>query len=352
MGLSFVAPTIIEGTPTTCLEKVEIEKLNVKWENVLFVYIVGQPPTMNAMNALIKSKWGVSADSTVHRHDHGYFVVNLVNRGDKDSILYSGPHLFYGKTMIIQQWTSSFDFHKEVQKVIPILVMLPNLPLNCWSENSLSRIGSLLGVPIYADDCTTKILRVSFARFLVEMDVSKVVPKEIQIEDPNGRKFTQKVVIDWLPAFCIKCQFIGNNCDAKTARPPTKPTQKWVLKKIIVVNEPKGNAATETQDDHVTGSLVMSVDSGCVGPSNTVGDPPLAAKVSNEITPVSTHVQQQNVEEEEPWEVVTRKSKGKQVAYQLMRGVSYSLWNSTHDLGRPGVLRNPIYHDVIQCLEC
>lgn len=247
MGLSFVAPTIIEGTPTTCLEKVEIEKLNVKWENVLFVYIVGQPPTMNAMNALIKSKWGVSADPTVHRHDHGYFVVNLVNRGDKDSILYSGPHLFYGKTMIIQQWTSSFDFHKEVQKVIPILVKLPNLPLNCWSENSLSKIGSLLGVPIYADDCTTKILRVSFARFLVEMDVSKVVPKEIQIEDPNGRKFTQKVVIDWLPAFCIKCQFIGNNCDAKTARPPTKPTQKWVPKKIIVVNEPKGNAASLQQ---------------------------------------------------------------------------------------------------------
>lgn len=55
---------------------------------------------------------------------------------------------------------------------------LPNLPLNCWSDNSLSRIGSVLGIPIYAHECTTKVLRVSFSRILVEMDVTKAIPQK------------------------------------------------------------------------------------------------------------------------------------------------------------------------------
>lgn len=42
---------------------------------------------------------------------------------------------------------------------------------------SLSSTVSLLGVPIGADDCTTKKSRVNYARILVEIDVSKPLPK-------------------------------------------------------------------------------------------------------------------------------------------------------------------------------
>lgn len=104
-------------------------------------------------------------------------------------MIYSGPHLLFVKPMIMKKWSPNFDFHKEILKVIPIWVKLPNLPLNCWSGNFLSRIGSSIGVPINADECTTKILRVSFSRILVEIDVTKEIVYEIQIEDPYMKTF-------------------------------------------------------------------------------------------------------------------------------------------------------------------
>lgn len=48
---------------------------------------------------------------------------------------------------------------------------IPNLPLNCWEMVTLSRISSVLGNPIYADECMTKAGRISFARVLIEIDV-------------------------------------------------------------------------------------------------------------------------------------------------------------------------------------
>ncbi|KAG5605882.1 hypothetical protein H5410_027374 [Solanum commersonii] len=59
--------------------------------------------------------------------------------------------------------------------------------------DSLSRISSGLGVPLYGDECTTKVERISFERVLVEMDVSRELPKKLMVEDPNGRVFEHEV---------------------------------------------------------------------------------------------------------------------------------------------------------------
>lgn len=93
-------------------------------------------------------------------------------------------------------------------------------------NNSLSKIGSLLAVLICIDECTTKVLKVSFARILIEMDVTKEVPRELNIEDPSGSMFTQKVIYDWLPAFSNKCELIGHNCEKALPRKPAKQVQK------------------------------------------------------------------------------------------------------------------------------
>jgi len=111
-------------------------------------------------------------------------------------------------------------------------------PLNCWGEDSLSRIGSILGVPLYADECTTHQYRISFARLLIEMDVTKELPKEVQIEDVHGKVFKQQVMYDWTPPFCGKCKMVGHDCSSswqpqpRSVRPAIqkKTVQKWVPK--------------------------------------------------------------------------------------------------------------------------
>ncbi|XP_057250082.1 uncharacterized protein LOC130591164 [Beta vulgaris subsp. vulgaris] len=181
MGLKFVAPTVVDGVSIAKLEKAEVDTMNEIWMNAVIVYVVGQNPTLTALKSFIMANWNLGNEPQMFKHEEGYFVVKMGSR------------------------EASFNFHNEVLKVIPIWIKLPNLPLNCWSEDSLSRIGSLIGVPLYADECTSKALRVSFARILVEMDVTREVKKMVKIADPNGQTIVQPVLYDWLPAYCKKC---------------------------------------------------------------------------------------------------------------------------------------------------
>lgn len=74
-------------------------------------------------------------------------------------------------------------------KTLPLWVKFPNLPLNCWGMKSLSRIASGLGIPLYADECTSKVDRISYARVLSEMDVTRELPVSVNVHDPNGKCF-------------------------------------------------------------------------------------------------------------------------------------------------------------------
>lgn len=95
-----------------------------------------------------------------------------------------------------------------------------------------------MGVPLFASECTTKQLRISFARVLIEMDITHTLPQEIQFEDPNGRVLTQSVVYDWVPPYCKQCLLVGHDC-SKIKKPKgqvnkqaksTRQVQKWVPK--------------------------------------------------------------------------------------------------------------------------
>lgn len=57
---------------------------------------------------------------------------------------------------------------------------------------------------MYADECTSKQLRISFARILVEVDVTKALPQSVLVQDPSGNTVAQKVVYDWVPPYYKK----------------------------------------------------------------------------------------------------------------------------------------------------
>lgn len=119
------------------------------------------------------------------------------------------------RSIIVKTWSPEFDLSKEIMQTIPLWVKFPNLPLNCCGLQLLSRISSGLGIPLYADECITQIDRISYARVLIEMDISQNLPSAIKVEDPNGREFTQKVIYEWVPAYCPSCLIIGHKCQLK-----------------------------------------------------------------------------------------------------------------------------------------
>ncbi|XP_070026292.1 uncharacterized protein [Nicotiana sylvestris] len=129
-------------------------------------------------------------------------------------------------------WSADFDFNKEILQTIHVWVRYPNLPLNCWGAKSLSKISSGLEIPLYADACTTRLDRISYARVLIEMDVNKELLRAIKVTYPNGREFMQEVAYDWIPEFCHTCLQVGHKCNKREQLAP-KPRPKQQKQKQV-----------------------------------------------------------------------------------------------------------------------
>ncbi|MCD7463681.1 hypothetical protein HAX54_051125 [Datura stramonium] len=67
--------------------------------------------------------------------------------------------------VILKPWTPDFDFNKEYPTEIPLWV-----------------------------------------------NVTKTLPEEVVIMDPNGQQFLQPIVFDWKLEFCQQCQIVGHKC--------------------------------------------------------------------------------------------------------------------------------------------
>ncbi|KAK4727179.1 hypothetical protein R3W88_032096 [Solanum pinnatisectum] len=123
--------------------------------------------------------------------------------------------------MIIKPWAHDFNLKEEVLRTIPLWVKLPNLPLNCWTTTTLSKIGSGLGKPLCADACTSNVERISYARLLVEIDVTQQMKEKIKYE--------------WRPMYCTKCCQVGHVCREENLH-VEKPRGKKVWRKARVLD--------------------------------------------------------------------------------------------------------------------
>ncbi|XP_060210892.1 uncharacterized protein LOC132637893 [Lycium barbarum] len=161
---------------------------------------------------------------------------------DLNEVLLAG-YTINNKPIILKIWNPYFDFTDEFLTEIPLWIKFPHLPVSCWSDDSLGKIASVIGKPLFADECTAKRTRISFARILVEVNTTKPLLDTIVIFDPYGRELEQDVIYDWKPTFYAKCMKLGHQSPPKVRPDPPQPrprrrrrnqqpTQAWMTKPV------------------------------------------------------------------------------------------------------------------------
>ncbi|XP_059290257.1 uncharacterized protein LOC132043810 [Lycium ferocissimum] len=196
-------------------------------------------------------------------------------------------------------WSPEFEFDKEILQTIPLWVRYPKLPLSCWNPESLSQISSVLGNPLFADECTNKVERISFARVLVEIDITRELPKKITVLDLKGRTFAQRVDYDWEPLYCSQYLMVGHKCPNNEVAQPKPTKHKAAKMKQIWQNKDR---ADETED---SGSILV--------PKETNRSTEVVTPKINPPVRVDTNEQQEKSAntvpaDEGPWQVVKHKS--------------------------------------------
>ncbi|XP_058783664.1 uncharacterized protein LOC131658381 [Vicia villosa] len=229
LQMEFVAPKVVNGEIEVEIEEDDIASEIRYWDTALIMYVLGGDLSMNTVKQFMIRNWNFAKLPDMFFNDEGYFILRFPSMDDKDLVLTKGPYTIHNMPMLLTDWKPNFDLKKDMLRTIPIWVTLPHLPLHLWGQRSLSKIGSALGTPLVTDECTANKLRVSYARILVEMDITKPPITEISIRDAEGNKRKQIVEYDWRPNYCDKCQRIGHNCLDPIVK---KPVKQWKAKPI------------------------------------------------------------------------------------------------------------------------
>ncbi|CAI9109144.1 OLC1v1008906C1 [Oldenlandia corymbosa var. corymbosa] len=186
---------------------------------------------------------------------HHFICCNLMPTSYTAKVTYEMALLLYA---IVTE--TPFDAASVIRDQLTRCITDPKCHLPEW-ESSLrgvsqsSVILTMLFSPVsYVQfyEYTVNKSKVQYARILVEMKITDTVPDRIVFEDEYGNIQVHRVVFEWMPTQCKKCQNYGHvteRCQIKSQNEVPKvvtPSSEW--RKIVKGKEVRG----ETVDGGIT----------------------------------------------------------------------------------------------------
>ncbi|KAK4707080.1 hypothetical protein R3W88_033378 [Solanum pinnatisectum] len=170
-SLAYIPPSSKDGKIIVNIEKEDLLEQQKYWENLQIGYVIGDSP----------------------------YVKTLESFEDRDCVLQSGPYMLFNKPLILHKWDIDFEFDPNCLTLIPLWVTLPGLLMGYWSGEALSKMASAIGKPLYTDNFTASMERISYAKILVETNVFQPLINSIEIITPSGI-LRQPVEYEWRPS--------------------------------------------------------------------------------------------------------------------------------------------------------
>ncbi|OIT35019.1 hypothetical protein A4A49_03017 [Nicotiana attenuata] len=176
-------------------------------------------------------KWNSVATPKVLLHGDGYFIFKFESIEDKNMIIQNGPYTFNNRPMILKDWTPDFNIRNESLRLVPIWVIVPGLPIQFWAEENLGRLVSYIEQPLCTDKLTAHYDRVSYARVLIEVDVTQPLPDVLPVIMADGNIWNQDVEYELKPMFCQECNQFGHTTEKYRRKQPQVQPEKNQNKK-------------------------------------------------------------------------------------------------------------------------
>ncbi|XP_074297524.1 uncharacterized protein LOC141628259 [Silene latifolia] len=202
--------------------------------------LLGARPTLKQITEFTDKYWGSIAKPTIQYFKKGWFSFRFENEKDMSNVLKRGPWKIGSHSLILKQWYPNFSTAMDRVSKIPIWVIFPDLDPYLWSSAVLSKMASKIGRHMFADMPTTCKQKLSFARIMVEADISGSLPDVISINTPYGPS-DQRVDYEWLPYYCAECGKMGHqakNCkQGKTKKNAPIPAPKKIYKPVTKASQ-------------------------------------------------------------------------------------------------------------------
>ncbi|XP_020680562.1 uncharacterized protein LOC110098169 [Dendrobium catenatum] len=235
----------------------------------LIAKVLGRHLPFPFLISVLKILWGHFGPFEAISSAPNTVICNFSSPEAREAVLQGGPWLVAGNIVGLGKWSFSSSPASVEGLWSPIWIRLPELPLIYWDVANLSRLASMIGVPLWMDSFTSTWGRSSFARICFRMDLSRKLPPGVWINGIHGR-FFQKVQYEGLQSCCFACgvvQHPSHFCSesasplpsASTTAPPSVPAASTIPRDGSTSNHPLSvPLRPSTTPSGVPSSLVTS----------------------------------------------------------------------------------------------
>ncbi|KAJ8443060.1 LOW QUALITY PROTEIN: hypothetical protein Cgig2_004265 [Carnegiea gigantea] len=204
--LKFVPTQIINGVKCAKLDKDDVAAETEYWQNTVLCSVLGAKPLFEIIHGFIKHICATLGIDKIIQVRKGVFLVRFGNLQDKQLVKKHGVYYFDAKPFLVKGWNPETDMHIETIKFIPLWVQFPNLNLKYWGAESLSKIGSILGIPIKTDRYAKEKSVIQYAGLLIDIPLEGPFPDFIEFFNDND---VLQVRYEWKPTKCTYCHMFG-----------------------------------------------------------------------------------------------------------------------------------------------
>ncbi|OIT20579.1 hypothetical protein A4A49_56079, partial [Nicotiana attenuata] len=141
--------------------------------------------------------------------------IDLDNEYDHSTVW--GKQFMYiqGQMMKLEAWSPAFKPNED-SPIVPIWVVIPELPWHLYYMEILNPLLSPIGKALYLDLASFQKTRGSVAKVKIQIDLTKERPHHVWLgyddnQDENGDGEWLEVQYDNIPAYCTHCKHLGHS---------------------------------------------------------------------------------------------------------------------------------------------
>ena len=177
--------------------------------------VVGSNPLLEVIDGYVHRIWAGMAIDRVLQASKGIFVLRFAKMQDQITVLKRGVYFFDKKPFIVKAWNENLVLDISTLQSLPVWVQFLNLEIKYWGADYLSKLGSILGIPIKTNRNTKEKTAPGYARMLIEMSIEGSFPEHIDLVNYHDRVVRQFVKYEWKPTRCAYCKLIGHEEQGK-----------------------------------------------------------------------------------------------------------------------------------------
>ena len=162
------------------------------------------------LKARLSKHWMLNSDWRLISLGRGYYQILLKSPAEMNHVWgFGSVHLKPG-ILRLQPWVPDFNPSLQKSTNAQVWVRFFDLSWEYWHPKIISDLARGIGVPLRLDKATSDGDFGHYARVLVDVDVSSVLPTSVLLERDEFHSSVIAVEYENLPAFCSTCSSIGH----------------------------------------------------------------------------------------------------------------------------------------------